>query len=374
MATLTLKSISTLVSNQAAAVQASASALIDFSVGSVLLAVAEANAAVAVWLQGQILTVLQVSRLVTSFGGDVDSFVNDLGLYRLGLSGSAGSVTFSRYTNTQSAFIPVGAQVQSADGTQVFNVITDLTNPNYSSALNGFLIPAGVTAISCLVASANAGTATNVVAGAVNRLTTTISGVDYVNNAAAMSGGSNAESDSALKIRFVMYLWSLQASTANAIGFAITSLQVGVQYTLTANQTYGGVTQAGFFYAVVDDGSGYPSAQLLSNAYNAILPVAGFTITFAVFPPTVVTLPVSGTILVAQGYVAASVKAAVAEAWTASIANGGLGAGVGYIALGAVATTIAGCTGVDSFLLNGATADLPANPQVTYKPGTVSAN
>jgi hypothetical protein len=384
VATLNLKSIVTLVSNQASAVQASASALIDFSVGSILRAVAEANAAVAAWLQGMILQVLAISRLATSFGTDVDSFVNDYGLYRLSSSASAGSVTFSRIQTTNSALIPVGAQVQSADGTQTFTVIIDATNSAYSASLAGFLLPAGVASVSLLVTSANVGTATNVVAGAVNRLLTSISGVDYVNNAGAMSGGANAETDAALKIRFVLYLASLSKATASAIGFAVTSLQLGIQYTLTANVNYAGQAQLGYFYVVVDDGTGAPPAALLASAYAVIQPVVALTISFGVFAPIVTTATVSGTIIVAPGYNATTVKAAVAVAWTNYIANLGLGVGLNYVALGAVATGIVsagaqvggvpGCVGVDNFLLNAGTADIAANAQYTIKPGTVSAN
>jgi hypothetical protein len=134
------------------------------------------------------------------------------------------------------------------------------------------------------------------------------------------------------------------------------------------------VAQPGFFYAVVDDGTGYPSSSLLTSAYNAIVPVAALTTTFAVFAPTVVTANVSGTIVVATGYSATAVKAAVATAWTQYISALGLGNALNYIALASVATAIPGVVTVDSLLVNSATADLAANNQITYKPGTVSAN
>lgn len=374
MATLNLKSIATLVTNQAAAVQASASALVDFSVGSVLRATAEANAAISVWLQGLVLQVLAMSRLATSSGTDVDSFVNDYGLYRLSSASSAGLVTFSRINTTNSALIPVGAQVQSADGTQAFQVIVDTTNSAYSATLNGFLLPSGVASIAVKVSSLNAGTATNVVAGAVNRLLTTISGIDYVSNAGAMSGGSNAETDAALKIRFVLYLMSLSKATYSAIAFAITSLQLGLQYTITENLNYAGGTQYGYFYVVVDDGTGSPPSSLLTTVYAAVNAVRALAVTFGVFAPLVTTANVSGTIAVAQGYVATTVKAAVAVAWTNFIANLGLGNALNYTQLAAVGYTVPGVTDITSLLLNGGTADIAANPQHTIKPGTVSAN
>lgn len=375
MATLNLKSIATLVANQAAAIQANSTALIDFSVGSVLRATAEANAAIAVWLQGMVLTVLKMARLATSVGTDVDSFVNDYGLFRLGLSFSAGQVTFSRNTPTLSALIPVGAQVQTADGTQAFQVIIDTTNAAYNQALNGFLLQPGVASIALKVVSLNAGSATNVVAGAVNKLITPISGVDFVNNAGAMSGGANAESDAALKIRFVLYLASLSKATKAAIAFAVTSLQLGVQYQIVENVNYAGQTQLGYFYVVVDDGTGTPPASLLTNAFGVIDPVRPLTVSFGVFAPIVTTANVSMTVVVAQGYTATVVKAAVAAAVTQYIANLGLGNGLAYFRLAQVAEDASpGVVEITNLLLNSGTSDISANPQNTIKPGTVSAN
>ena len=84
MATLSTQNFATLLQNQAAAMQARCNQLLDFSVGSILRAITEANAAVALWLQGMILQVFGVTRLATSTGTDCDSFVNDFGMTRLG--------------------------------------------------------------------------------------------------------------------------------------------------------------------------------------------------------------------------------------------------------------------------------------------------
>jgi uncharacterized phage protein gp47/JayE len=375
VATLNLKSIATLVANQAAAIQANASALIDFSVGSVLRAVAEANAAVAVWLQGLVLVVLQVSRLATSTGNDVDTFVNDFGVYRLTASPSVGLVTFSRYTATNSALIPLGARVQSADGSQTFVVTLDATNSAWNSALNGYMLPATVVSVSVPVSSYNAGTATNVVAGGVNRLLTAISGVDYVNNAAPMAGGANAESDAALKLRFVLFIASLRAGTVGAIGYAIASLQLGIQYTITENQTVAGTPQSGFFFVTIDDGSGNPPTTLQTDVYIAVDAVRAASIQFAVIPPTVLPANVAMLITVAPGYDYQTVVGIVCAAITTFISNLGLGAGLSYLKLAQIAFEASpGVADVTSITLNNAAVDIIANNQVTIKPGTVTVS
>ena len=68
---LTTKNYSTLVNDQVAAIQGAASKLINFAVGTILRAIAQSNATVALWLQGLILQLLTVTRLASSLGTDV---------------------------------------------------------------------------------------------------------------------------------------------------------------------------------------------------------------------------------------------------------------------------------------------------------------
>ncbi|MFX8028091.1 baseplate J/gp47 family protein, partial [Acinetobacter baumannii] len=106
--------------------------LVDLTVGSVLRAIVEANAAVVVWLEGLLLQVLAITRAATSSGADLDSWVADFGVTRLPAVAATGIVTFSRFTTTQQVLVPVGATVQTADGTQQFTVTIDTTNPAYN--------------------------------------------------------------------------------------------------------------------------------------------------------------------------------------------------------------------------------------------------
>ena len=109
----------------AAALQSSATALVDVSVGSVLRAIFEANASIALWMQWLILQVLQTTRASTSSGADLDSWMLDFGLSRLPAVPSAGLVTFSRYTPNLPAKIPFGSIVKTGDGVLSFTVVED---------------------------------------------------------------------------------------------------------------------------------------------------------------------------------------------------------------------------------------------------------
>lgn len=373
---LQTQDFTTLVRNQVAAAQAESSSLLDFTAGSVLLSIIEANtSAVALWLQGLILQLLSVTRLATSTGNDVDTFVADFGLTRLPAVAATGTVTFARFVSTAQAVVLFGTQVETADGLQVFTVTVDPTNPNYSSALGGYVITSNTSSIGVPVQANVAGAAGNVTIGALNTLTTPIPFVDTVSNALAFVTGKDAETDAALKLRFVAYISSLSKATAAAIGFAITSVQQGIQYTLTQNYDYNGTLDYGYFYAVVDDGSGNPPDQLISNVNNAIEAFRGFTIRYGVFKPIITTANVVMTITVTSGYQHDPVAVIVATALTNYINTLPLATGLPYSRLFQVAYDASpGVLDVTSVTLNSGTSDLTADNKHVIKAGTVTVN
>ena len=302
MATLSTQDFTTLVRNMVTAVQAGANTLINLNVGSVLRAILEAVAGVNLWLQGLIIYTLTLTRGATSVGSDLDSWVADYGLARLSAVAASGQVTFSRFTNTTQAIIPVGAVVQTADGSQSFTVIADTTNSAYNATLGGFVVAASVSSLAVTVTAVNAGSQGNVGAATITSISNAISGIDTVSNAAAFANGIDAETDIALRIRFVLYLASLSKGTKTAIGSAIANVQQGIQYKLVENYDYNGTLDYGFFYAVIDDGTGYPSSTLLSTVSNAIDAVRGLTTRFAVFAPVVVTATPTMVLTTGSGY------------------------------------------------------------------------
>ncbi|WP_407058850.1 baseplate J/gp47 family protein [Ralstonia syzygii subsp. celebesensis] len=385
------KDFQTLVREQVAAIQGGTSkVLVDLSVGSILRSVVEAYSAVALWLQGLILQLLATTRAATSSGTDLDSWVADYGLTRLPASPASGVVTFSRFTPTQQAVVPVGAIVQTADGTQQYAVTVDTTNPAYSASQGGYVMAAGNASVNAPVvavsvgaagnASVNApvvavsvGAAGNASVNGVNTLGQAIPGVDTVTNAAAFTNGTNAESDAALRTRFIAYVASLSKATKAAVGYAATSLKQGLTYTLVENQQYNGTAQNGYFYLVVDDGTGYPSSTFLATVYNAIDAVRPLTSTFGVFAPVVLAANVGMTITTAAGYDHIATASLVAAALTSYINSLPLGTPLAWSRLAQVAYDASpGVTNVSAVLLNGATADIATTNQQVVKAGTVS--
>lgn len=370
---ITTQDFATLVRNQVTAIQGAAKVLVDLTVGSILRAVVEANAAVILWLQGLILQLLAITRAATSSGADLDSWVGDFGLTRLAAVAASGQVSFARFTPSQQAVVPVGTTVQTGDGSQQFAVTLDTTNPAYSATLGGYVLAAGVGSINVPVAASTAGAGGNVSAGQLNTLTQAVPGVDTVSNAAAFTNGVDAESDSALRIRFIAFVASLSKATKGAVGYAITSLKQGVIYTLVENQQYNGATDYGYFYVVVDDGTGSPGSTFLSNVSNAIDAVRGVSIRFGVFAPVVVTANAGMTITTAAGYDHNAVVALVVAALRNYINALTLGQTLTYSRLAQVAYDASpGVTNVTAVTLNGGTADVTATSQQVIKAGTLT--
>lgn len=369
------KDFNTLVGDQIRAIQAGANAVLNFATGKTLRAVVEANAgAVGLWLQALVLQVLARARLATSSGADVDSFVADFGLTRLAAVQATGLVSFSRSVTTSQGVVPLGATVVTTDGTETFTVYQDVTNANWNAGLNGYVLAIGVASISVPVRAVNAGNEGNVAAGAIGLLGQGIPFVSAVTNASAFVTGANIETDAALKVRFVVYLQTLSKATKSAIGAAILAVQKGLSYSLTENQTYAGVTQLGYFYVIVDDGTGSPPGSLLTTISNAIDVVRPVTSTFGVYAPVIVTANTILTVTSAAGYSHSSVATAVQAALLAFINAVAVGGTLRYTQLIAVAYGVAGVANVTAVTLNGGTADLTSTVQQVIKSGTITVN
>jgi len=289
---LSLLDFTSSVQRQALAASASCVQLIDVTVGSVLRAVFEANASVGLWVQWLVMEVLSTTRAATSNGADLDSWVADFGMSRLPATAAAGQVTFSRTTAGLATVIPVGALARTGTdaNAQIFAVTADVTNSAWQGA--GYQMSAASLQVTVPVAAQTLGKAGNVQAGAVVMLSSAIPGVDSVTNTGPMQGGLDAESDSALRTRFGGFIDSRTRATAQAVGFAIQSLQQGLTYTIAEGVDSSGAPRAGHFTVTVDDGTGAPSAALVEQvgvAIEAVRPIGG---TFSVQPPTVISVDI----------------------------------------------------------------------------------
>ncbi len=370
---LSLQNFSTLVETMAAGVQGAAQSLVDLTVGSVLRALLEANASIALWLQWLIVQVLQTTRLATSSGADCDSFGADFGFVRLPAVAATGAVTFTRFTPSVAAFIPVSAVVSTAANAQSFTVAADTTNPAFNVSQNGYNLAAGLASLQVAVAAVNPGSAANVQPGAVSIINSALAGIDTVSNALAITGGLNAESDAAFRARFGNYLASLARATELAIGAAIAGIQQGLSYTISENINQAGAPQMGHFVVTVDDGSGHPSVTLLNAVQQAVDAVRPVGSSFAVQGPVVVLANVSLSLVTVAGVSHQAAVAAVAAALETYVAALSVGTALSYTKLAQLAYEASGYVGnVSNVLLNGGVADLPPPLFGVIRTGTVT--
>jgi uncharacterized phage protein gp47/JayE len=369
---ITTKSFTELVRDQVTAIQGASKLLVDLTIGSILRAIVEANAAVVIWLEGLILQMLAMMRASTSSGADLDSWVNDFGLSRLSAIAASGLVNFSRFSSTIQAVIPIGVSVQTSDGTQTYTVVLDTNNTAYSASLNAYVLATGVPSINLLVVASAAGAAGNAQAGNINTLTTPITGVDTVTNALTFINGVDAESDTALRARFISFVASLSKATKSAVGYAITSLQQGITYTLVENLDYSGNVKNGYFYVVVDDGTGSPTSTLLNTVANAIETVRPLAVTFGVFPPVVIPVTVSMTLTIANGYNVADTKANAQAAIQSYINSLALGQPLTYTRISQIAYDSSdGIINVSNITLNDGAFDIAVTNKNVIKSATV---
>lgn len=381
MADPTTKTFNQIVSQQVAAVQAYASGLIDASVGSVVRAITQAVAGVVMWLQALGLYVLRITRLSTSTGEDVDSFIADFAgpyvpggdarLSRLGAMGSTGDVTFGRLSNTGTATVPVGATVSTQDGTQRFVVLTDTDNPAWDAGQNGFVIGVGQFTVTVAVQALGAGLATNVLAESINTITAPITGVDTVSNAADFVNGIDTESDDAYRLRFRAYIAGLREGTPAAIKSYVEALMTGVQAIVVENENINGTPHKGFFYVVVDDGTGTPTSEILDAAESAVDDHRAAGVEFAVIAPTVTTVNVAFAVV--SSLVSSAPDISAAQAAVRLYLNSlPLQAGLIYDRLFQVAYNASPTIlNINSLLVNGATADIAGSKTGVLKAGTV---
>ena len=369
---LNLKTFSQLVEDMGAALQSSASSLIDVSVGSVVRAIFEANASVVLWLQWLVLQVLQTTRASTSTGSDLDSWMLDFGLARLPAARATGIVTFSRFVDNLSATIPTGTVVKTTDGTRSFSITEDRTLSIWESSASAYVLPSGVGSVDLPVICTIGGSVGNVLAETITVIAASLPSVDQVSNANPLSNGADAEIDQAFRDRFQSYLASRSRATLTAVYNAIANVRQGLDVTIEENTGLNGSAQVGSFLVIVDDGTGYPSSELLSIIATAVDAVRPVGTAFSVVAPQVLTVSVSLTVVLTSA-TTASLSIPSIQNYVAIYLNSlaiGKNASITRVAQNAYLGGL-GIENVTGIQLNGSSSDIAVPPGTVIKAGRV---
>lgn len=370
---ITFQSFKTMLGNAVAAAQGAYPALLELDVGSPGRAMLEGVTGVGLWFQFVALQILSCTRLSTSIGVDADSFVEDFGLTREPGTAATGVVRFTSFTpDNQSATIAVGTPVKTASNI-IYDVVEDSTNSAWSAADNAYVRPAGTASITVPVQCEAAGTAGNVAAGAICLLGSAISGIDTVTNDAALTNGSDGETDAALRTRFVSYINSRSKATLVAIENAITDVSADLIYQVIENVDASGAFLPGNVVAFIDDGSGDVSDSVIDEVYAAIDDVRPATVSIQVVRPKVVRPPVTMTVSVNSAGDLQTIQTTI-RTNIATYLNGlTIGESASYSRLIQIAyASSTAVTNVSGVTLAGGTADLPAATGTAYRAGTVT--
>lgn len=377
-----LKTREQFVTDEIAAIQAQLPNTFQFPVGSVVNALVEAHGATAIWEESLIQYVLAAARLSTSTGTQVISFLADFGLVPPPPVQASGEVNFSSASSTSVRTIPVGSTVSTNISNGIdFNVIVDLNNEFYDPDLNAYVMPINTPLIPVPVQCQTAGIVGNVLPNTIVVINSPIVGVDFVTNPLAFTNGRDNQTDQQLRAYFVAYLNGLSKATMIAVESVLLSIPEVEAFNIVENQTYStNAVELGYFYVVIDDGTGMPPSPLITAVYNAINPVRPLAVRFAVFGPELVTASVTANIVLPPNYSNPTLITQVELALTVYIRAIPFGETFFFTRIPQIIySVIDGLNlpvsttdefNVDNILLNGGTTDLTSGVQQRIVPGT----
>ncbi len=185
--------------------------------------------------QNNLTAVENRSRLQSSYGQDVDSFINAFDVERNGASPSSGSVTLSNPSPASQELVQQVGLIGKSSAGVAFTVLPDNSQPGYNAALNGYVIAPGASSVTATVVCNTPGTIGNVLAGQISVI---FGGggvpavVQSITNAEDFTNGTDIEPDPAVKARFTNEVAGQQSGTDVAIAAAIQAVQSGLTYTV----------------------------------------------------------------------------------------------------------------------------------------------
>lgn len=370
---LPIRNLSQLMQDMSAVLQSSVVKLLDLSPGSVLRAILEANASVALWVQFLITQMLQTTRASTCSGGDLDSWVRDFGLSRLPASHAIGTVKFSRYVPTSRAAIAAGTRVKSSDGSLTFVVVSDAAHESWSADEGAYVLSMGMEQVTVPVSAKEAGASGNVQAGMITLLASSIAGVDEVSNLASLIGGVEAETDEVLRRRFLGYINSRSKATSDAVGFAVASVRQGLSFVVHENVDAAGHSQLGSFIVTVDDGTGAPPSSLLATVAEAVDLVRPLGSRFSVRPPSVHMVNITVNVEPISGVQIAEIRVEIAYAIERFVNGLAVGSALSVTRLAqTIYQASAKVSNVSGITINGLSNDWSVNNRSVVKAGLIA--
>ena len=189
----------------------------DVSVGTATYKILEAVAQEIAYANNNSTLQTYSYDINTKFGAELDAFVNLFGLYRQLGQRATGSVTFTTSTPAVNILdVPVGTQV-------AVPISGSYVSPIYFTTTVPAIIGIGDTSVDVPVISSLPGLINNVPPNTITAMSTTLVGINSVNNNNSMTGGNDPESDAQLRGRWQSTVFNNTTGTDNK--YVLTALQ-----------------------------------------------------------------------------------------------------------------------------------------------------
>jgi hypothetical protein len=318
---------------------------------------------------------------------DVDSFINQYGVYRQGPDNTTGTEQFNMPSNvTQDLTIPVGLIV--GNGTTTYTVVPG--GAGYNPNANGYVMIAGTSTVNALIQCTASGAVGNAVSGTIDQVISAPFGIPVPSSLTCtnplgtdtdptdFSNGINAEVGQPLKTRFANFMSGGGEGSVNSILASVAGVQAGLTYsygdlmsaTLSGSNWIINSAPLGGFVVVANiaNQNALPPQSLLDAIRATLLyDIRAAGMPFSIIPPTLVPVAGGGTVYVPPGINAAPIVANVNAAFQTFINGIGLdqygnptvaSLMAVYVAL---SQQVAGVNGrIDGLTLNGSAADVSA--------------
>lgn len=320
----------------------------------------------------------QVIKLIwpmTAYGVWLDYHAQARGISRRPATAASGNLQVTVNAGTT---IPIGSQFSTASTDAQPSVVYSSTEPAFSADGGTLTIP-----VVCL----QTGPIGNVIENTVIFKVSQISGITAVTNPEPMTGGTDVESDDDLRERVIEIDQSRNVSYVGSVAdyrrWALEVPGVGSVTVIPASDTSGLVT------IVVTDSNGDPANETLRNEiYDHIMApddpnqrLTAPNVQLSVIAPTTITLSITATVELSEGYTISAVKtdfiAAVQSYLDAARADGEIKRSKISDILG----SISGVYDYGNVTLNGGTNNVPltqtqlpqaTNDSVTLTEGTIT--
>jgi uncharacterized phage protein gp47/JayE len=180
-----------------------------------------------------------------------------------------GQVTFSaNAVPAQGITIPSGTRVATTETSTSAEKVYETTQ--------AATLPAGESTVSVPISSTTTGVAGNTGTGTINVIKTSIAGIDAVTNAAAITSGSERETETDRAIRFQKYIATIARGTSASLEYAAMQAALHdnngevVEAVKQAVAVDAPTTTAGFAEVFIYNGTGSTSQALIDEAKRVI--------------------------------------------------------------------------------------------------------